>query len=450
MFRSFWVLWLVTPVLWLSACAPAPEQEDLTVQSHVYGEMTATAPDSISGLSLLFFRTGAEGQVDTLGYVTPDAEGRFTVDLTAPERGIYAMALLRNGTPIRIDDIALAQGDSIFLPIRLPLTRAPLRPRSTENIAWLAYKNARLLLDEGQNVDLEAPNALDQLRQVALQTSTILYSMRDNYAGTLAAEIAMAESILLLESIDDTLLVDRALELEPTNVLFVSVGRAVRRAASRVHGQTEALRLVHLLRERATRDEEKAALMSEVVMAHLDSLDGRAARSAAQRLVREHPNSTWVVWADRAQYEAENLMPGMRMPGFDVRTLAGARLTPDSLRGNLTILEFVQTTDPEFRRELAQRDLLFGRLRDEAFRVVTVALDADTLMARAFFSQNNSAHHELIAPRRLEDPFVQAYNIQTLPTRYLIEPDGRILGRHVGPGFFTLQRELLTDMPEAP
>lgn len=450
MFRYFWLLVLLVPALWLSACAPPAQEEDLTVRAHVHGEMTAAAPDSITGLSILFYRNDAEGRVDTLGYTTPDADGRFALDLTAPERGIYALALLRNGTPIRIDDIALAQGDSIFLPIRLPLTRAPLRPRSTENIAWLAYKNARLLLDESQNIDLDAPNALDQLRQVALQTSSILYSMRDNYAGTLAAEIATAESILLLESIDDSLLVNRALELDPNNVLFVTVGRAVRRAASRLSGQTEALRLVHLLRDRASRDEEKAALLSEVVMAHLDSLDGPAARSAAQRLVREHPNSTWVTWAGRAQYEAENLMPGMRMPGFDARTLAGTRLTPDSLRGNLTILEFVQTTDPAFRRELAQRDALYGRLRDEAFRVVTIALDADTLMARAFFAQNASAHHELLAPRRLEEPMAQAFNVQVAPTRYLIEPDGTILGRHVGPGFFTLQRELLADLPEAP
>jgi hypothetical protein len=48
----------------------------------------------------------------------------------------------------------------------------------------------------------------------------------------------------------------------------------------------------------------------------------------------------------------------------------------------------------------------------------------------------------VIAPGGREDPIVKAYNVADVPTRFLIDKDGRIVDRYQGAAYLALQEDL--------
>jgi len=48
----------------------------------------------------------------------------------------------------------------------------------------------------------------------------------------------------------------------------------------------------------------------------------------------------------------------------------------------------------------------------------------------------------VIAPGGLDGPLARTYNVVNVPTRVLIDADGRIVGRYPGTAFLALQEEL--------
>jgi hypothetical protein len=97
-----------------------------------------------------------------------------------------------------------------------------------------------------------------------------------------------------------------------------------------------------------------------------------------------------------------------------------------------------------FQRELAARSALVRAAADAPFTLVSYSAESDTLLNEAFLEGRDVPGIHVFAPSDGGAASLpRTYNVNTLPTRYLIDREGRIVGKYVGPAMTTLQQDVL-------
>lgn len=418
------------------------------VQSHLSGRIQVDARIDSSadfGGFRVLVAQGRGRQVDTLGYAVTERDGRFATDVRASERGVYPLVIWGRAGRDRLltTEYVVAAGDSATLELTFPLTRRLVRIQSPENAALLAYRNTMALHRQNLVRRIQQANYQETyMLQSIRQTSSILWGLKDTYPGTFAAELGAVESLALLEGWNDSLVVARAGKIRTDNPRFVEAARIGRRSVARLHGQSAALQLIEDFHARATTDAQRAALRAVQVRTHLDSLEQDAALDVATALQREFPGTRWARWADRAAYEAEHLLPGMPAPNVQMRTVDGRALSLDSLRGRVVLLEFYRPGDDLFKQQIPTRNALYRATRADSVAFVSVSVEPDSILNRAFFEGRVLPGRHVIAPNGLQDSLAVRYNVGVVPTRFLIDASGTIVDKYAGFALLSLQDDL--------
>ncbi len=436
----------VAAVLLLASCTGNEPTDTEGINSYLEGQLSVLAEvDSVQdyrGFEVLVVYQDDE-KVDTLGFAETDSAGVFRMGVQAPRPGIYPLIISRNGTILAVDELAVAEGDSATVQASFPQGNRPLRIRSQENAAWMAYRNTKAQYNQAiARLVQDGQYSPQDMAQSVGQTASILWSMRENYARTLGADLASAESAVMMEGWNDSLVVARAGVIEPENAGFVQVARAARRAQSRLKGAPAGLDLLKEFIARARDDEQRAALHSELVIAYLENDQPEEAQEAALALGRDYPDTEWAAWARNVVYDFENLMPGMQAPDFSLTTTGGDTLTLQQLRGNYVLLEFYAPGEETYQRELPARAALFAATQGEPFRIVSVSMQPDSLLNEAFVEGRTFPGIHVWEPNGLHSRIANQYNVHLLPRRFLIDPDGKILSKYEGSGMVSLQEEV--------
>lgn len=412
------------------------EQIQDDVKSHLHGQITlSTEVDSVgdfSGFEILVAQV-AENSIDTLAFTTTDSEGMFAMDINAPRSNIYRLVIGRNGSILRDEDIAISNGDSASLKVQFPFGRRPLMIRSKENAALLGFKNT-VALHNAEIQQMSTDGVLDQESYAAkvYQTSEILWGLRNSSPGTLASNLASSESITMLESWNDSLLVARAKALEPDNVNYGAVVGAARRAQVRLSGLESGPALVEELKAKVTDQETLALIQSELVLAYRDSGEGDQALAEARKLKMENAtDSSWIRWADRAIFDLENLRPGMQAPVFSLTDKDGNEVSTASFAGKYLVLEFY-APGQEFASQLTARNAFYRAENDTPiFSLLSISLQPDRDLNDAFFDGRDIPGQHVFLEDGPTAQIVKDYNVYVLPTRFLIDSEGNIVGKYV-------------------
>ena len=384
-----------------------------------------------------------DGDVDTLGTAVTGTDGTFAFEVRAPEAGIYPISVERGGVELALGEFVAVKGDSVQVSGVFPLGARRLRVVSQENAAWTAYRNAKAQHNESMATLVGRGNyTQDDLRQVISQTSAVLWNIKNTYDGTIGGNLAKAESVIMLEGWNDSLVVVRHPEVDTTNPSIVEVARAARRSVAREQGGDASMALLTRL-ENEVPEEYKAGILAEMVIAHADSNRWEEAVAVASDLRRRYPESPWADWAVRATYDLENLQPGMEAPAFSLVSREGRELPSSTLLGNFVILEFYDPLEPIFQREMAVRDNLAGKLDERLFRYISISVEPDSSVNEALFEENDHPGHFVFSSDGLEQQVAVDFNVNVIPTRFLIDPDGRIMVKYTGPAIDNLENDLI-------
>lgn len=116
-------------------------------------------------------------------------------------------------------------------------------------------------------------------------------------------------------------------------------------------------------------------------------------------------------------------------PDFTLPTLAGGKTELSALRGRVVLLHFWASWCPPCREELPQLTAMAARHKDG---LTLLAVDADSSDADG--AARFVAAHGIGLPIAIDahDKVHQDYGIRALPTTYLIDRQGKIVGRIVG------------------
>ena len=443
----------------LVALGTACQQPAPSIQSHMEGQVfvdsSADGLDAYRDVRVLLVRPDGR-RLDTLGHARTGPDGRFRMPISAPERGVYSLSLWGRGgrEQLASTEYVVAPGDTATLRVELPLRGDGLRPVSPENRALRAYRTAmsmhqRLLT---RRLRPGAASANVQVQNIRL-TSSVLWRLQDRYPGTYAAEFAAVESLSLLEGWNDSLVVARAQQIPSGSPRYVDAAHIARRAEARRHGHRAALTLLDTLKARAGNSRHRAGVQAARIQAFLDSARVEAALSASEQLRARFPNTPWARWAQRTEYEAAHLQPGMPAPDLALQTLRGDSLSLRSLRGRPVVLEYYRPGLDLYTLQRPLRNALYDATRADSVAFVSVSTEPDTLVNRAFLQHRRLPGHRAIAADGAQDPLVTRYNAVRVPSWVLIDGAGTIVDRYQASDLPALRQsltQLLRPEPSAP
>lgn len=406
------------------------------VKSYIDGQITLSAQiDTLadySGFEVLVGKV-VDNAFDTLAITETNQEGMFAMDVMVPEADVYSLVIARDGAVLKVDEMVVAQDDSANIKMQFPFGNRPILVRSHENAALLGYKNTMTLYDQDLKKFATSGTATsDDYDNLVSQTTEMLWNLRESNRGTIASRLATAQSILLLEGWNDSLVVARTKEVDKDNEIFGALIGTSRRAELRANGPEAAVALMSELKEGVTNANNLVILQSELVLAFRDAGKHSDALDAARVLKMEYAtDTTWIEWADNAIYDLEYLGPGMSAPGFDAIDVNGTAVNLDNFKGKPLVLEFY-APGSRFEEDLFLRNELYRASGDiPSFEILSFSLQPDSLLNEAFFDGRDIPGRHVFLPNGGDAKILDDYNVIVLPTRFLIDPESNIVGKYV-------------------
>jgi thiol-disulfide isomerase/thioredoxin len=128
-------------------------------------------------------------------------------------------------------------------------------------------------------------------------------------------------------------------------------------------------------------------------------------------------------------YQERHLLPShSAAPQFELSTLDGRRVSLESLRGKRVALQFWATWCGVCRREEGTLNAVTKSLDGDEALYAVVADSDDVEMVREFVAREHIDYPVLLG----NSDVLAAYHVESFPTTYYVDAEGRIGGRTVG------------------
>jgi thiol-disulfide isomerase/thioredoxin len=114
---------------------------------------------------------------------------------------------------------------------------------------------------------------------------------------------------------------------------------------------------------------------------------------------------------------------------FELSNLKGLNEKLSDYKGQVVFLNFWATWCGPCKSEMPSMEIVYNKLKDKGFVILAVDLGEDQSKVQKFVDE-----YKLTFPVVLDETNAvgSMYNAQSIPTTYLIDRDGNILGRAVG------------------
>ena len=115
---------------------------------------------------------------------------------------------------------------------------------------------------------------------------------------------------------------------------------------------------------------------------------------------------------------------------FSTESLDGQKVALSDFRGKVVFLNFWATWCDPCKAEVKDIDTLWDTLKDEDFALMAVDLREDKRKIKSVMKQRGIDFPVYLDPR---GKIASSYRIGGIPTTFIINPDGKVVGRAVGP-----------------
>jgi len=123
------------------------------------------------------------------------------------------------------------------------------------------------------------------------------------------------------------------------------------------------------------------------------------------------------------------ITPGQPAPAFELERLDGGRLSLESLRGRVVLLNFWATWCPPCEEEMPAMERLHQALAGQPFELVAVSVDEDRNAVASFRQRLGLGFPILLDPKHQVS---NAYQTFRYPESFLIDANGRIVSHFIG------------------
>jgi hypothetical protein len=431
----------------VSACAGTTDTYESTL---VKGAITASSEDgdegiiSLEDIQFLIVIT-REGVNDTLMNASTDSDGFFSAVARVPERSNYPLVISRNERVLHVTSLMLAAGDTVTISGQVPGIDRNIRFESVENTAMATYE--RLQRNYGRVATLAYGGVLaqDTIPVLMNQWSDLFWSMREQYAGTFAAELSSIDAIDVLEGWNNDKVLQRLEELGDDEIFFEVKLVYGGHLLARRDGLDAGLDYLRRLERAANDQQQRNAIQMRRIQLLIDLEETDRARQEVRSIAaNSRAEEDMRVWAAEVDYILSNLIEGQQIPEFSVQFDSGNVTFPAGDDAPYFLVEVVLLADPEYQAVYPELLRLQQSLPQNSIGFYTIPVDPRQLTIDAFFEERTKGWPFAVAGAVRDSGILDVLRIEEAPTRYLVSSQGIIINRYVGHGISQLQTDILT------
>ena len=172
-------------------------------------------------------------------------------------------------------------------------------------------------------------------------------------------------------------------------------------------------------------DEAPQALL---LLASTNEMNGREAdaRKYYAQLAEQFPATEW---GKKAAGASRRLDIVGKPLAFKATDLQGRAIDAAAYRGKTLLVTFWATWAREAKRDLPDLAKLYAKHHSKGFEVVAISLDNDKEELDNFLKSISLPWPEVFEPGGLESRLAAEFGIISLPTMFLVDPDGKVSNR---------------------
>jgi peroxiredoxin len=125
----------------------------------------------------------------------------------------------------------------------------------------------------------------------------------------------------------------------------------------------------------------------------------------------------------------QRISPPVEAPDFTLENLEGSLVSLKDFRGKLVFLNFWATWCGPCRWEMPAMEKLWNRFKEGRFVILAVDIREGKEVVKSFIQEEGYTFPVLLDSR---GEVAGIYGIRAIPTTFLIDPQGKIVGKAVG------------------
>lgn len=430
---------LISFVLLILIIASCSSDDDLK-NNNPFLEGRITVNDSLdstgdySNIQILSsVRSGAES-VDTLFYAVTDSTGAFSGYADIDEDGIYPVLLSRNNNNFGLMNVVLAKGDSVTITAELPDMRNTAEINSKEQEVLRTLERVERGFRRVANFINAGAVSADSIQIEIEKWSDIYWQVFEENKGKHVARLSGESAATILQGWNDSLMVARAnLVFEEYNRISPNLRNLMIQHISDNEGLPSALSYLDKLENGTTIKNDKISLQIKRIDLLYDSSRTKRATEFLNQLKNEFPEDEFVQdWTENMAYDLEYLAPGSTFPELQFQLINGDSISTSGLRGQPFLLEITRLDNALYQEQYDRTIAIYQIYRNFDLEIITVPVSVSEVMFSAFFEERNRIW-PFVPPNSFDtEALVEILNLNRVPTRFLIDSDGTIIGRYVG------------------
>lgn len=421
----------------LTGCSSDQNNRGPVIEGQITVDSNIDPSGDYSGIEILVSFPMAEGQQDTLYHAVTDSTGQYSGSAQIENRGLYPVIVSRNAQTLGLVNIVLAEGDTVTFNAQLPNINETGTIQSKENDVYEQFDRLQRNFNRVVNYVNVRGMSTDSVETEILKWSDLFWTLYQEHPDSHAGEQSAATSVSILEDWDNELMLART---DSILARYNRVPRGLRNQLTLYYAEKDSLEssvsFLNQLEEREQQNERKRTIQQERISLLYDS----ARTDRAEELLRDFRqtytgNNMAMEWADRMNYDLTTLAAGKSFPDFLFEDTEDRELSKESLSGTPFMIEFTRLDAPLYQEQYDRAIAIHQIYRNFGLKIVTVPIGASDVVFDAFFEERarfwNFAKPGSFNPEEL----IERYNLDRLPTRFLVNDQGIIIQRYVGTEF---------------
>ncbi len=431
-------IYRLSAVLLLAAafigCSGNDHAKTALIQGSFSVSDSVDSSNDYSGISLTVIkRDSSNADADTLFHQVTDSTGKLQGLARFTDKRQYSAIISRNNSNLARFGLILADNDTISVSGQLPDLENSLEVQSREHDAMEVFQRINRGFQRVAAFAQAGRLTGDSLGSELDKWSDLYWEVYQNHEGTLASQMAASESVRLLQGWNNQAMMEKIRSVQTKDEL-INLGATYGKSyLAGSEGLDYTLKYLDTLQNNAESEESGMRVKMERIKLLYDS----AKVEQAKRLLNEFEqnyteNKNAQNWAEAISYDLNYLSPGDSIPSFSFQ-VNGDTFSRDSLIGTPYILEITTLANRLYQEQYDRTVAIHSLYKNFGLQVITIPLDNSQVTVDAFFEARGIKPWP-VAPAQAFDrqELLELFNVRVIPTRFLIDREGKIVRKYVG------------------
>lgn len=417
----------------LIGCSEQDQYKTALVEGSFSVADSIDSSNNFSGIGLTIIkRDSANADADTLFHESTDSTGSFRGVARFRDKRQYTALISRNDRNLARFGLILADGDTVKISGELPDLENTIEVQSREHNAMEVFRRINRGFQRVATYVQAGRLTGDSLRNELDKWSDLYWEVYNEHEGTLASRMAASESVRLLQGWNNEGMMNRIRSVQDKESL-VSLGATYgKNYLAENKGLEYTLKYLDTLQSNTQTEESEMRVRMERIKLLYDSAKVDRAKQLLQDFKKKYDNKNANTWAEAISYDLNYLSPGDTIPSFSFQ-VNGNTISRDSLLGSPYILEITTLANRLYQEQFDRTVAIHSLYKNFGLQVVTIPLDNSQVTVDAFFEARGIKPWPVAPAQAFErQELLELFNIRVIPTRFLINREGKIVRKYVG------------------